>query len=571
MKVRPVTSLIFSKARTMERFLLRVLDLFSWVFKSVRVDYDQLRAIVATKLTMDNRRQLVAYSRKGQKEPTSRFGLTLFFYAIFGGFVSLAMYNIPSFILSMVVFFTYIMVMVSMTLITDFSSILLDPSDNTIILPRPVDSRTLLAARVTHILLYLGQLAAGLSVIPSIVVIVQYGVGLFFCFWIAVCLSILTALIVTNALYLLIMQFASEEKLRSIINYFQIIMAIVIMAGYQILPRMIERIDVKAFVFKIEWWAYLLPPVWMAASLEAVALNLYDGPHLVLITFAFMLPVAGIFLVNKYLSPAFNRRVATLGGGREEAETERLEKSNFLNKLSLWFTKTPEERAAFDVIYRTLGRDRKIKLKIYPSFGYIVVFGLIFMMRSQEDLATTWANLPGTQYHLMLLYLTFMVLQVALYEIPYSDDFKGSWIYYSAPLTSPGEILSGMLKAICVRLFFPGYIIISTFVLAVWGYRVIDDVVIALFNNFLMLMILAMVNKRHLPLSMAPDVRAQSGNLMRSILTFLLIGALGMSHFLLTLLTKGVIFLALIIPAQVIALFFLFRAYRKTSWSQITL
>jgi hypothetical protein len=192
-------------------------------------------------------------------------------------------------------------------------------------------------------------------------------------------------------------------------------------------------------------------------------------------------------------------------------------------------------------------------------------------MRSQEDFATTWANLPHTQYHLMLLYLTFMVLQVALYEIPYSDDFRASWIYYSTPLNNPGEILSGTIKAICVRLFFPSYCIISTFVLYIWGYHAIDDIIIALFNNFLMLMILAMINKRHLPLSMAPDVRAQSGNLMRSILTFVLIGTLGLAHFLLTLLGQHSMFLLGVVPLQVIALYLIFRAYKRTTWNQITL
>jgi ABC-2 type transport system permease protein len=554
-----------------ERILLRILDLFGWIFRSAGVDYDKVRAIVATKLTMDNRRQLVAYKRKSNKESTNTFGLTLIFYSIFGGFVSLAMYNIPSFILSMVVFFTYIMVMVSMTLITDFSSILLDTSDNTIILPRPVDSKTLFAARLTHILLYLGQLAAGLSIIPSIVVLVQYGVSLFASFWVATGLAILTALILTNALYLLIMQFASEEKLRSIINYFQIVMAIVIMAGYQILPRMIERIDVNSFVFDIQWWSFLLPPVWMAAAMEALEFRRTDAAHLGLIFCAFAFPAVGLYVVNRFLSPAFNRRIATLGGGAEKAEKRSSEKNNILHKISQWITRTPEERATFDLIYKILGRDRKIKLKIYPSFGYIAVFGLIFMMRSQEDIATTWDNLPGTQYHLMLLYLTFMVLQVALYEIPYSDDFRGSWIYFSAPLNQPGEILSGTLKAICVRLFFPGYIIISSFVLFIWGISVVDDVIIALFNNFIMLMILATFNKRHLPLSMAPDVRAQSGNLMRSVVTFLLIGALGLSHYLLNLFATKPIFLAAIIPLQILALYFIVRAYKRTQWNRITL
>lgn len=555
----------------MEQFLLKLLDLFAWIFRATGVDYDQLRAIVATKLTMDNRRHLVGYTRKRKKDAANTFGLTLFFYSIFGGFVSLAMYNIPSFMMSMIVFFTYIMVMVSMTLITDFSSILLDTSDNTIILPRPVDSKTLFAARLTHILLYLGQLAAGLSLIPSIVVLVQYGGLLFAGFWVAVGLSILTALILTNALYLVIMRFASEEKLRSIINYFQIVMAIVIMAGYQILPRMIKRIDVRAFVFDIQWWSFLLPPVWMAGSMEALEFRLKDVAHLGLVFCAFALPMVGLYVVNRFLSPAFSRRIATLGGGAEQIEKETRQNGSLLQNISQWITRSPEERATFDVIYKALGRDRKIKLKIYPSFGYIAVFGLIFMMRSQEDLATTWANLPQTQYHLMLLYLTFMVLQVALYEIPYSDDFRASWIFYSAPLQNPGEILSGTLKAICVRLFFPGYFIISAFVLLIWGIRVLDDIVIALFNNFLMLMILAMINKRMLPLSMAPDVRAQSGNLIRSILTFLLIGVLGLSHYLTTLITNRSIFLAGIIPLQIFVLYFTVRAYKRTPWNRITL
>ncbi len=555
----------------MERLLLNLLDLFAWIFRATRVDYDQLRAIVSTKLTMDNRRNLVGYTRKRKKDAANTFGLTLFFYSIFGVFVSLAMYNIPSFILSMIVFFTYIMVMVSMTLITDFSSILLDTSDNTIILPRPVDSKTLFAARTTHILLYLGQLAAGLSVIPSIVVFVQYGGILFIAFWVLVGLSILTALVITNALYLVIMQFASEEKLRSIINYFQIVMAILIMAGYQILPRIIERMDVRSFVFDVQWWSFFLPPIWMAGAIETIFLKSADVAHIGLIICAFALPVFGLYVVNRFLSPAFNKRIATLGVGADVIQRESREKNGVVQRISNWITKSPEERATFHLIYRVLGRDRKIKLKIYPSFGYIAVFGLIFMMRSQENLATTWANLPHTQYHLMLLYLNFMVLQVALYEIPYSDDFRASWIYYSAPLKTPGEILSGTLKAICIRLFVPGFIIISTFVLLIWGMHVVGDVLIALFNNFIMLLILAMVNKRQLPLSIAPDVRSQSGNLMRSILTFLLIGTLGLSHYLVTLLTDNSIIVAGLIPLQILALYFAMRAYKRTSWSRITL
>jgi hypothetical protein len=275
--------------------------------------------------------------------------------------------------------------------------------------------------------------------------------------------------------------------------------------------------------------------------------------------------------VNKYLSPVFTKKIGSLGGDHPQNKKQSVSGSTTSEVISRWVTKTPTEQGAFEVIYKILGRDRKLKLKIYPAFGYVAVFGLILMMRGKEDLATTWSNLPHTQYHLILLYLTFMVLQVALHEIPYTDEFRASWIYYSTPLKNPGEILCGAVKAIFARLFLPGYVAITIFVSMVWGYKAIDDIVIALLNNILMLLILAMINKRYLPLSMAPDVRAQSGNLMRSILTFMLIGTLGLAHFLLTLVAQKSLFLLAVVPIQGFALYFIMQAYKRTAWSQITL
>ncbi len=552
----------------METYLLKFLDFFTWTFRLIKVDYSQLRAIVATKLLIDSRRQHISFSRKSNTESGNAFLMTLFFYAIFGGFVALAMYSIPSFMLSMIFFFAYIMVMVAMTLITDFSSILLDTSDNTIILPRPVDGRTLFVSRITHILLYLGQLTFALSVFPIILVLLKYGGMLTVFFLLALVLSIITALVLTNAVYLLILQFASEEKLRNVINSFQIFMAVAIMGGYQILPRIMERLDMETYVFEIKWWSYLLPPVWMAGMLELTHFGFVDAKHIGLAICAISLPPASAYLVSRYLTPVFSKKLGALNGGIQPIEKHKKEKDGLVSRISSWITSTAAEQGAFNLIYKILARDRKIKLKIYPAFGYIIIFGLIFLLRGKEDFATTWANLPNSDYHLLLLYLTVMVLQVALYEIPYSDDFKASWIYFSTPIIKPGEILAGTLKAIFVKLFLPGYIAISTLVLFVWGIAAWDDIIFGLFNNFLMLLTLALINKRHVPLSMAPNVRTQTGNLLRGILTFLLIAILGMVHYLLA---RQPLLLIGMIPVQMIVIYFLHRRYTRTQWHQISL
>jgi ABC-2 type transport system permease protein len=236
--------------------------------------------------------------------------------------------------------------------------------------------------------------------------------------------------------------------------------------------------------------------------------------------------------------------------------------------LSKWISRHSTERASFQFVYKILARDRKIKLKVYPTFGYIVILAFIFSIGIERDYANALHNLPNTQHYLILLYLVFMVLQMALYELPYSDDFKASWIYYSAPLERPGLILTGMLKAVFVRLFMPAYLLVSAAVFAVWGAEVIDDIIFAFVNNFLMLVLIAIINEKALPLSLQPSVRNQTGSFIRSIIIFIAIGILGLGHFFLT--NYPWILLAMI-PVQCIVAALLFRYYQRTRWDRITL
>ncbi len=546
--------------------LLRFLDLFKGIYRVTGADYGHVRAIVDVKLTMDNRRQHISARKKPTDEPSNTFLLTILFYSLFGAFIAAGLYGVTSFALAMMMFFSYLMVMVVMTLITDFSSILLDTSDNTIILPRPVSSRSLFAARITHIFLYLGQITLGLCLFPAVMVLIKFGPFIFCVFLLITLLAILASVFLTNTFYLLILQFASEEKLKNVINYFQIGIAVLIMAGYQLLPRLASRLELETFEFHIQWWNVFVPPIWMACAMEMIFQDQYDLPHISLTFLAVIIPVFGFYLVNKYLTPVFTRKLGIM-----EIETRqsvaRTKKENWTKYISSWLTKPGIERAAFEIIYLIIGRDRKIKLKIYPVFGYVFIFGLIFIFRSKEDIATAFASMPQSNYHIFLLYLCFMVLQVAINEIPYSDDFKASWIYFSAPIDKPGLVLSGVMKAIFVRLFIPAYLLIACVVVAIWGLPVLFDIVFAAFNNVLMLLCLITVNKRFLPLSMAPNARNQAGSFMRSMMLLVLIGIMGVGHYLLSGKTLWILSL---IPIQLVLIYVLYTIYQRTRWSSVS-
>lgn len=229
-------------------------------------------------------------------------------------------------------------------------------------------------------------------------------------------------------------------------------------------------------------------------------------------------------------------------------------------------TQSTIERSTFELVFNILGRDRKIKLKIYPSFGYALVFALVFLITGQRDLGTVVHDLGSSYYFVFLIYVVFMVLQVAIHEISYADDHKASWMFFAAPIERPGEILSGSIKAIMVRLFIPAYLIISILVLLAWGAPAIDDLIFGFFNNFLMGLVLVIVNPYRLPFSIPPNVKAQTGSFARSLLTLLLVGGVGLMHYFLS---QWSIVLWICIPVQMIVIYFLLRSYRSVSWNQI--
>lgn len=167
----------------MNGFILWMLDRFAFAYRLLKIDYTQLRAIIAIKIKLDGRRQTIRMT-KNKQERNNAFLFSLIMYFLFGIMIAMAIAAMP-FIVGMIIFFSYIMMMIIITLITDFSTVLLDTSDNTIILPRPVDSRTFYAARFTHIFLYLGQLTLALSFFSFVAVALKYSFALVIPFFIA--------------------------------------------------------------------------------------------------------------------------------------------------------------------------------------------------------------------------------------------------------------------------------------------------------------------------------------------------------------------------------------------------
>lgn len=553
-------------------FWLRFLDLFKPVYRWQGVDFDQLRAIVGVKLEMDNRRAPAFRMQQQQKEHSYAFGLILFLYTIFGAFLAAMIAYVPSIVFSFTFYHAYLMVMVTLTLISDFSAILLDTSDNTIILPRPITPETFYAARTTHILIYIGQISLALGLIPTIVTFFVYGAAVGITIIVTSILTIVFSVSLTNGLYLLLMRFTSEERLKSIINYFQIGMAIFMMGGYQILPRLINFSKFDQMTDVLQWWAVFIPPMWMTGVLKLVKELNFGWVEIATTFLALIIPLISWKAINKYLTPHFTAKLADLGVSSVKPATASLtnSKKSFSLALGKWITGNPLERAAYTLVNFAFSRDRKLKLRIYPAIGAFLIIIVIFILQanSKSDLSFSEYidSLPGTERHLFAIYLCIYVLNTATFEIHFTDEFKASWIYLSAPIKRPGDIITGTLKAILVKFFLPLYGIISIIVLAIWREKAIVDLVFGASACILILIIMSIIGDKHLPLSMAPTARNQAGSFARALITMLMIAAVSAGHYFLT---KVDLILWLACPVAIASSYFILRLYRNLDWEEI--
>jgi ABC-2 type transport system permease protein len=548
-------------------FLIRFISLFKWLYNWMGVDFQQMKTIVATKLLMDNRRHVVGATTQKEGNVNASFIGVMVIYGILGLFFSYIIYVIPSFLISMTMYHSYLILMVSLTLVSDFSSVLLDTSDNTIILPRPVSGKTLLAARVTHIVIYLTQITIALSLGALVAAFIKFGWLIGILLLITTFLSLLFALILTNGLYLVLMRFTSEEKLKNIINYFQIAMTFLMMGAYQILPRLMSEDFLADASFVLTWWAALVPPMWMAGLLDIFYSSTIDLVHIVCALFAIGFSIVAAFLMSKFFSSTFSEKLADLGTTNVAAEPKQ-NRNGFLLGLRNIITKQGIERASFDLVSSALARDRKMKLKIYPSIGSLIIIMLTFIFAGKSSFNDTVIDLSNSSAHVFIIYSIFLVLQTVLIQVNISDDFRASWVFNAAPINKPSLILLGSWKAVLASFFVPIYGVISVFVVLIWKINGVDDLIFGLAANIFVTLVTIIVSSKHFPLSLEPNAKNQAGNFVKVILIMMIIGAIGFGHYLLTKIEYG---LWISFPLIIGLTYFCYAKVKATTWSKIDL
>lgn len=486
-------------------------------------DYDQLRLIIQTKLTIDFRRGPSMYQSVGKSKQT--FGKQLFMYIFLGVFLSFGFFKIDNIMVCYTIAFTVIIVMMATTIISEFTSVLFDDKDNLIILVRPVSNRTLLLSRLLHIQFYVLYIALALSVITIIVTIFKFGIFATLLFLLGVILSTWITLLITTLFYLSLSKFVNGERFKDIITYFQIALAMVVMFGYQFLPRIIEINSLSDAAITIHPWTYLIPPVWLAALVQLSVPGTVNYDIIILALLALIFTTVGAQVTIRFLSKGFGSILSQIPSDNavieKDTKTKKKEKKTW--SLSKYLCISEPEKSGWNLVMAVTRRDRKFKQAVYPAFGGMIVLAFAMLRPDINNFAHWIQEISTSQKYLTFIFFGFFAT-TSIVQFQYTDNPEAGWIYRVLPIKTPGHILSGAIKAMLIKFFIPMYTVLSITVLLIWGIKLLPTMILGAVLTITSTIVTLNLQNTSLPFTQAREMQQKGSNFLKTMLGMLTMG-----------------------------------------------
>ena len=434
------------------------------------------------------------------------------------------------------------MFILTTTMVSDFSSVLLDVRDKTILQTKPVSSKTINTAKIVHILIYMFFIAGSFIAIPLVVGLFTNGIVFTLIFLVTMVLTMLFIVVFTSLVYFAVLRFFDGEKLKDIINYVQILLSVGVIIGYQIVIRAFDFVDLD-LTYTFSWWHVFLPPMWFGATFELLLNQDFSNVLILLSALALLVPIISIYVYVK-LMPSFERNMDKL---MSESKNKRKKSSWWVDFWAMLCCRSREEKTFFRFGALMMQQEREFKLKVYPSLGFSIVLPFIFIftelqMRTLADIST------GKLF--LLIYFGNMMIPTIVHTMQFSVNHKGSWLFKAAPIQQPAAAYSGTLKAFLVKLYMPVFVLLSIAFLVIFSGRIVPDLLAVLLGTILQtLLTYKWLNSGEFPFTQSFEF-AQSDSSAKMFLVTFMGGIFVIGHLIATAITGGVyVYIALLLLA----------------------
>lgn len=508
-------------------FSLKILDLFRPLFEAFGVEYEKMRLIVNMKLTLDKR-------KNNSSENKNSLMQSVILYLIIGLVASRIIVMPLDIMTKMTVLFALIFVMLLTCFITDFSSVILDTYDRHIIGITDVKDITLNMAKIVHIVIYISIMSFSISAFSILMILMAYNIG--FCLLFILCMILMDFLLImmTSVIYYLLIKIFKGEKLKDVLNLFQIFMILVFSIMYYLITSSLSDIQIN-YTFSIKAYDLFIPFMWFASLFCVAFYGKIETLYIIMSILGIIVPILSIFIYIK-LTPAFERNLEKLEQVSYNEKDSKTKKS-FVSKLGNKICKNNEEKSFFEFIYTNLSRDREFKTRVYPTLASGIIMPLVLLIVTYDRSMSIMEYLKSlsTTNNFLNIYLAVILLQNCILLLKYSKEYEASFIYDVLPISKKKNIYSAEFKVIIIKLFLPVFIIIGIPYLILFKSKFIVHLLIAFVSTIFISMGTFRVNNKSLPFSEDYAVTANTSNFLNIIKSIGFVGVAVLLHYLIIL------------------------------------
>lgn len=461
----------------MKDFLfLKFLDFFKRIFSS-EIDYESLRKIIQLKILLDSRTttnsNLQKLSRRKSfrsvnpnKKPRNRNVFTMLLYFVIGFFSSSMMLLPLSISVVMGITITIFMIFIGTKILGVFSTVLINTRDNNILLSRNVNKKTLSLAKAIYAIYYIGLMSISLMIVPLIITGIKYSILSAVLLFIEIIFVNMFLVGIVAVLYYFVLKFFDGEKLKDVVSFVQIILAVFIFAVSHFM-YILESFAVRLNNMSFHAWFLITPTYWFSSPFVLLSgdFNVYA---LIGTALAFIIPLVliSIYLMKLNQFESYIQKLDMVSTKKQKR------KFSFASSIGSIICKSKEEKAFYDFSLSIMKNEREFKAKLYPQLVQsllspiflIIVFSTSFKFSQVRH-----------SYFFLAFYLGTASVASFVYMIKYSNSYKGAWIYNVLPYKNEAVAYTGALKAFYIKFILPTSVLIAIIIVAVFGFDRIPD------------------------------------------------------------------------------------------------
>jgi hypothetical protein len=368
-------------------------------------------------------------------------------------------------------------------LLTEYQEILVPPGDGDILYWRPIASRTLYAARVLHVLVYVTILAGAILLPASLGLTWRHEGRALAVFAAFIAGGLLNALFATGSvlfLHAVLLRRLAPERFHDALGSAQIVLVLVLVVGFQLLQPDTMRLG-SGSTGAGPGWLLVMPATWFAALPHLAAEGWSVAPGLRLAGALAVLAAVALYgarqLAPTYQTSAEAVRVAST------AEPRRRRAPDFTERLARrCVARRPLRLAGFDLCLALLRGDRRVRLQLMPVIVLPVGFTLAGLMLGRGadpyaepvaalgDLGASAAGLDTRARVLLFwgVYSSAMMIFAVSRGLQRCHDWRAGWVFHAAPVERIDELQRGVAWAAFYGLLLPVQGALAAVLAVIW-------------------------------------------------------------------------------------------------------